>query len=94
MPNNQNYHEVYPSADAHMIRDAPFNYNQQYNMSQEEYEAAVARHQHQEQREYQQQYLHVMQEHADANQYVQDLIEKTSKMSESGMEEEEYGEEE
>jgi hypothetical protein len=40
------------------------------------------------------QYLQASQEQADANQYVQDLIEKTSKMSESGMEEEEYGEEE
>ena len=36
------------------------------------------------------------QEQVDANQYVQDLIEKTSKLSEGNMEEEEeeYGEEE
>ena len=38
-------------------------------------------------------YLKVTQEHQDANNYVQDLIEKTSKMSESGLEEEEYDEE-
>ena len=39
-------------------------------------------------------YLKASQEQNDANAYVHDLIEKTSKMSESGMEEEEYGEEE
>ena len=57
-------------------------------MNEEEYAAAV------QQQQQQEQYVRESQEQHDANEYVQDLIEKTSKVSDSGMEEEEYGEEE
>ena len=94
MPATDQYVEVDPSPDAHIIQDAPNNYNQQYDLPQNEYEAAVAEHDQNEHQQMQDQYLGVTQEQQDANNYVQDLIEKTSKKSESGMEEEEEEEEE
>ena len=44
MPNTVNYVDIDPSPEAHMIADAPENYNQQYDMEQYEYEQAVQDH--------------------------------------------------
>ena len=40
MPNTENYKEMEPSANAHVLQDAPEGVQQQYNMPQAEYDAA------------------------------------------------------
>ncbi len=40
MPNPANYVEIEPSPDAHIIQEAPEGY-QQYQMTEEEYAAAI-----------------------------------------------------
>ena len=72
-----------PAEAAFEIKDAPVGVNQQYGIPQADYEASKKA---QEQRQ--------SQEHADAKEYVQDLIEKTSKVSDVGGFEEEEEEEE
>ena len=41
MPNLANIVEIEPSANAHIIQDAPDGYQQQYQMNEEEYAAAI-----------------------------------------------------
>ena len=79
------YPQIDPRDGAHIIHDAPEGYHQQYNMTQEEYEAAI---QQQMMMEHQQMMgaMGEGQEFIDANSYVQGLLEKTSKMSEGGEE--------
>lgn len=41
MPNTSNYVEMQPSANAHLIQDAPDGYDQNYQMTEQEYAAAL-----------------------------------------------------
>ena len=48
MPNTDTYQEMDPSANAHIVQDALEGYNQQYDMPENEYKEAVARHENQQ----------------------------------------------
>ena len=51
MPQNNEYVNMDPSPDAHIIQDAPAAYNQQYDMPEGAYDQAVAEHEMQEQQQ-------------------------------------------
>ena len=83
MPDTSGYPVIHASENAHLMQDAPEGYQQQYQMTAEEYAAAI---QHQQMLEQQQlaaaeqmQYLEMQQQQQDAGAaYVQGLMEQAN----------------
>ena len=83
MPDTSNFRVIQASENAHLMQDAPEGYQQQYQMTAEEYAAAI---QHQQMLEQQQlaaaeqmQYLEMQQQQQDAGAaYVQGLMEQAN----------------